>query len=175
MAGTGGTVPTTTMHERVMLAVTNSHAAHLSTMAGARRYAMPLSDLVKQATSDRLFLAGEHLRAADDLLVRGAFRSAISRYYYSMYHSARAIVFAVTQGDDYERHSVLPRNLPSSLDHRSTRESELTDARLLRNQADYDPYPAQDGRWNHDARSLGVVSSSFVQSCEDFALENGYL
>ncbi|SFR71243.1 Uncharacterized protein, contains HEPN domain, UPF0332 family [Agromyces sp. CF514] len=132
-----------------------------------------MSTILAQITSDRLVLAGVHLSAADNLLAGLQFRSSISRSYYAMYHAARAIAYASHGGDDYEKHSVLPRNLPGGLDQLALRESQLTDARLLRNQADYDPYPALAPDWEPDARSLYVTASEFVNACEDFSLDNG--
>ena len=90
------------------------------------------------------------------LLLAAAYRSCISRNYYAMYHGARAVVFGTHFGDDFEAHSALPRNLPSSLPSRVLRETELTDARLLRNQADYDSYPQSENDWEVDARQLGT-------------------
>ncbi|MFF8100874.1 hypothetical protein ACF07S_14035 [Streptomyces sp. NPDC016640] len=92
-----------------------------------------------------------------------------------MYHGARAIVFAENRGDDHERHNILPRNLPSAWVNAATRESELTDARLLRNQADYDAYPLNESDWEADARALAVTAANFLQDCEFFASTNGYI
>ena len=92
-----------------------------------------------------------------------------------MYHSARAITFAVTVGDDHQSHPSLPRNLPPGLPKRAQREVELTDARLIRNQADYDCYPTIETEWRQDARRLAPVAADFVGTCEDFALLNGFI
>lgn len=162
--------------DQVLLFISNSRAAQLSGLAGgAARYPFPVAQMVVQATSDRLALAGEHLRAGDHSLLGLRFRSSISRHYYAMYHAARAIVYGVTTGDDHERHSVLPRNLPAAMVNQAQRESELTSARLLRNEADYDPYPASESAWEQDARTLSVTAADFVQECEDFALANGLI
>lgn len=159
-----------------MLYITNCKAAQLSALStGPHRYPFPVAQMVQQAASDRLTLAGEHLRAGDHSLLGSRFRSSISRHYYAMYHAARAVVFAVTAGDDHERHSVLPRKLPASMTNRARRENELTSARLLRNEADYDPYPASESEWERDARTLSVIAAHFVQECEEFALLNGLI
>ena len=92
-----------------------------------------------------------------------------------MYHSARAITFASFGGDDHERHNILPRNLPHDIAERGRLEIQLTEARLLRNQADYDPYPQSSTAWRADAQSLSATSAKFVQACEEYALEKGYL
>ncbi|MEU5609477.1 HEPN domain-containing protein [Streptomyces sparsogenes] len=130
---------------------------------------------MQQVVVDRLLLAGEHLRAGDHLLFSTQYRSSISRHYYAMYHAARAVVFAANRGDDYERHNVLPRNLPTALQDSAVRESELTNARLLRNQADYDVYPLNESEWEGDARALSVTAANFLQACESFASTNGYI
>ena len=139
------------------------------------RYPLPVSRMLSQVTSDRLWLAGEQLKAGDHLVAHSEFRSARSRHYYAMYHSARAIVFASYGGDDFQSHQKLPRNLPVAMADVVLRESQLSDARLLRNQADYDPYPAKQPDWEPDARALGVTASEFVSACEDFALMNGHV
>jgi uncharacterized protein (UPF0332 family) len=139
------------------------------------KYPFPVALLIQQATSDRLRLAGEHLRAGDQLIFSNQFRSAISRHYYAMYHAARSIVYADFRGDDYERHNILPRHLPAKLPDKMSREQQLTNARLLRNEADYDVYPSNIPEWEHDARRLTITATDFVRACEDFALAEGYV
>lgn len=169
-------MPLPTTQDQLLLHIGTCSAAELTAISQSNtRYPMPMPNLIRQVTSDRLGLASWHLRAADGQLAAGSFRSSISRNYYAMYHSARAITFAETQGDDHEKHSVLPRHLPATLANRPTREQELTDARLLRNQADYDPYPAAEPDWEADARRLAVGAASFLQACEDHALANGLI
>ncbi|MBQ1083393.1 HEPN domain-containing protein [Nocardiopsis sp. B62] len=143
--------------------------------ANGGRYPFPVIQLMQRVAVDRLLLAGEHLRSGDHLLFGSQYRSAIGRHYYAMYHAARAVVFAENGGDDFERHSVLPRNLPTSLPDSAKWETELTDARLLRNKADYDIYPINDSEWEGDARALAVTSVKFLQTCESFAATNGYI
>jgi uncharacterized protein (UPF0332 family) len=121
---------------------------------GGGRYPFPVAQLIQQATSDRFLLAGEHLRAGDQLIFANQFRSAISRHYYAMYHAARSIVYADYRGDDHERHHILPRHLPTKLPNLPMRERQLTDARLLRNEADYDVYPYTVAEWEVDARRV---------------------
>ena len=92
-----------------------------------------------------------------------------------MYHAARSIVYADFGGDDHEKHSVLPRKLPAHLPDIILREQQLTGARLLRNEADYDVYPSSLSEWEDDARALATIAAEFVQACEDFALDKGYV
>ncbi|MBQ1118597.1 HEPN domain-containing protein [Streptomyces sp. B15] len=169
-------MPVVTPADLLLLHISTSKSAVISAIpTGGGRYPFPIVQLMQQVVVDRLLLAGEHLRAGDHLLFSAQYRSAISRHYYAMYHAARAIVYAENRGDDYERHNVLSRNLPSRLSDSATRESELTDARLLRNQADYDAYPLNETEWENDARSLAITAASFLQCCESFASTNGYI
>lgn len=169
-------MPTLTMQDKILLHIGTCRSTALQAIdQGNARYPMPLPDLIRQAASDRLSLASWHLHCGDGLLLTGTFRASIGRHYYAMYHGARAIVYATHQGDDFEKHAVLPRNLPTSLPDRGVRELELTDARLLRNQADYDPYPVSEHDWEAEARQLATTAAAFVQGCEDFALTNGLL
>ena len=169
-------MPFVSIHEQVLLSIGTSKKMHLDAMSqGNNFHPLPVSDLRKQAVSDRLALAGEHQRFGDQLLLTASFRASIGRHYYAMYHSARAITFGEHGGDDFQRHSVLPRNLPAALPDRSTLEVQLTDARLLRNKADYDPYPPHDQDWEADARQLSATASAFVQACETYAIQNGLL
>lgn len=162
--------------EAFLLRITTSKSAQIDAMEGVGgRVPFPRSALIAQAAVDRISLAGTHFRTADTLLLQEDFRSAISRFYYAMYHAARAITFAHHGGDDHERHSVLPRNLPSDLERRNELSAELVGARLLRNQADYDPYPSVSGAWRGEAQSLASTAAGFVQSCEAYALEKGYV
>ncbi|PQZ87145.1 hypothetical protein CQ016_09350 [Arthrobacter sp. MYb222] len=140
-----------------------------------RSHVLPIDQLISQVVSDRLMLAGYHLQAGDGLLINGNYRTAISRHYYAMYHAARAITFAANKGDDYQRHMDLPAHLPQELIDRQTLSAELTSARLLRNEADYDLYPVNDGDWVSEARSLAGAASKFCEACENFALSEGYV
>lgn len=166
-------LPALTINEQVLLSVSTSTVAQMAAFPNNRRHPIPLQQLIQQATSDRLGLAGEHLMTADTLVLAGQFRSSISRHYYAMYHAARAIVFADVGGDDHERHAVLSANLPSNFPDRVSRAAELTDARALRNEADYDLYPLSQTDWEQDARALAPVAAAFVAACEQFAIQNG--
>lgn len=169
-------MPVVTQNDQLLLHISNCTAEALTAlMNGSNRYPFPLDDMLHQVVSDRLVLAGEHLRAGDQLVFALQFRSSISRHYYAMFHAARAIVFAETRGDDHQRHHVLPRHIPRGLGNSGQRENELVAARLLRNEADYDPYPASPSDWESDARQLSVTAGDFVQACEDYALAEGHI
>ena len=169
-------LPNVSLIDQMLLHVSTCKIAQISLLSNSTgRSPMPVNAMMIRVVSDRLGLAGEHLRAGDYFLQASQFRSAISRHYYAMYHAARAITFGVVGGDDHQQHSVLPRNLPQSLPSVAALEIELTDARLLRNMADYDPYPVSIGDWEADARRLSSTAASFVSECEDFALGNGLI
>ena len=168
-------LPTTSLTDGVLLAISSSKISELQALRAAGRNPFPIAQMVSQAVSDRLTLAGLWLKSGDALISSSQFRVAISRHYYAMYHAARAITFGVNQGDDFERHSDLPRHLPPSIDDPVRREGELTAARLLRNQADYDPYPAGHADWEADARQLAPTAAEFVQACEDTARLEGHI
>lgn len=162
--------------EQMLLSISTSTIAQVSAIPplGNKFNPTPVVALKSQVISDRLALAGEHLRAGDQLLASGSYRAAISRHYYAMYHAARAVVYGDVGGDDHQKHADLPPRVPSKTAGISLSQ-HLTDARLLRNQADYDPYPQADSAWEADARDLGVTAASFVQDCEDTALHEGFI
>lgn len=169
-------MPSLTVAEGILRHLAASNHATIATIAGSQsRHPYPLGEAIRQVASDRLALASSHLRAGDYLVQRSAFRASISRHYYAMYHAARAIVFAVTKGDDHQRHNVLARNLPATLPQRPTREQQLTDARLLRNEADYEPYPINEIGWAVEAHGLAATASEFMQALEEYALLNGHV
>lgn len=167
-------MPTLSLSERVLLSFSTATAAEVATF-NTTRYPLPLADLIIQAASDRLGLAGRHLATGDAMILNEQYRSAISRHYYAMYHAARAIVFAHVSGDDHERHSTLPRHLPPSFPDVIARRAELNDARALRNQADYDIYPLHPKQWEGDSRTLAPIAAQFVGICEQYALEEGLI
>lgn len=170
-------MPAVATADQVLLYVATCKQTQLQALAAAPagRIPLPFTEMMRQVVSDRLALAAEHLRYGDELLLGGSCRASIGRHYYAMYHAARAIVFGVHQGDDFERHSDLPRNLPSSMPGVASHEAALTQARLLRNQADYDPYPASDEAWEFDARSLASTAASFVNDFEQYALSRSLI
>ncbi len=88
-------------------------------------------------------------------------RVAVGRYYYGMYHAMRAVVYFHVTGDDHEQHSVLPRSMPADFPDADFWKNALKDARLRRNEADYDPYPMSDvsfGRPHYSCNIWRTVS-----------------
>jgi uncharacterized protein (UPF0332 family) len=100
------------------------------------------------------------------------YRAAISRYYYSMYHSMRACVFLNYGGDDHEAHTTLPQHIPSDFPSPDW-ESKLKDARLARNQADYDPYPNHHAYWKRRATDLGRDSQLLLNDARSYLRKMG--
>lgn len=71
--------------------------------------------LINKAVADRWHFAYEHRHNANKLLKSKPplYRSAISRYYYAMYHAMRACVFVFKEGDDYQEHIKLQSHIPN--------------------------------------------------------------
>lgn len=174
----GVKLPQLSVHDATLqyiAAMQSSDHSTFTSLPTIRNHVLPIDRLIGQVVSDRLMLAGYHLQAGDGLLIKGNYRTAISRHYYAMYHAARAITFAVNNGDDFQQHRVLPAHLPQNLTDRQALSAELTSARLLRNEADYDLYPVNDEEWVSEARSLAGTASKFCEACENFALSEGYV
>lgn len=84
------------------------------------------------------------------------YRGALSRFYYSMYHSMRAVVYFSHEGDDFQAHSKLPGYTPDDFPEASLWQNALKDARTRRNAADYDAYPKSDKAYRAGALALQV-------------------
>lgn len=132
---------------------------HLETATGRA-----IDDLCAQVSADRLLLAEALLGYADRLMrSRPPMRRvAVGRYYYAMYHAMRAVVFFRTPGDDHEQHSDLPGWTPADFPNPDYWRNELKDARLRRNEADYDPYPANDAGFHDAADHLKIQAHAIV-------------
>lgn len=135
----------------------------------------PISQLAYLVAADRWYLAYEHKRHANKLLKLkpALYRSAISRYYYAMYHAMRACSYVFHGGDDYEQHKELPSHIPSDFPPTPSTnwQNALKNARETRNRADYDPYPKSDKAWKIDAMNLKadadkllLVSRAYLQT-----------
>lgn len=168
-------LPTKNVTETFMQTFAQLNSKHRATFPIQIGNKFQTSNLAKQIVSDRLRLAGYHLRNGDFLIQNGQNRTSISRYYYCMYHAGRAVCYGYHLGDDYQQHSILPKNLPSNLPQQTSWSRSLNEARLLRNEADYDLYPDSDGRWKADATNLGVTAAEFLIECETFAINEGLI
>ena len=135
-----------------------------------------IPELINKAAADRWYFAYEHRHHANKLLNSKPplYRSAISRYYYSMYHAVRACVFVSHQGDDYERHSdLLKYNKLSGFPSNLNWQNILKDARELRNRADYDPYPKSNTAWKQDALDLKKDADLFLSTTRAYLQKKG--
>ena len=108
-----------------------------------------ISQLISNAAADRWRFAYEHRHNANKLLRSKPplYRSAISRYYYSMYHAIRACVFVSHGDDDHQEHRELPLYIPRDFPLEPNWQNMLRNARVLRNRADYEPYPKSNIAW----------------------------
>ena len=115
-----------------------------------------IQELQARVALDRLKLANLHLKQAITATRSQAplHRTTVSRAYYAMYHAARAATYLAVGGDDHEQHSVLPTKLPADFPNCDDWKIKLKDARLERNRADYDPYPAGDMDFSVSARDM---------------------
>jgi uncharacterized protein (UPF0332 family) len=134
-----------------------------------------LEELRQRSTADRWQLArtfrrqGDHMISAKPPLYRGA----LSRFYYSMYHSMRAVVFFVEKGDDYEAHSKLPGFTPADFPQSSLWQNALKDARTRRNAADYDAYPKSDNAYRSGALELQRQATELEKLSRDYLKSKG--
>lgn len=143
---------------------------YLSTSTGR-----DLEDMRHQATADRLSLAFQFLHAGERFLKMRPpeYRSSISRLYYAMYHSIRAVSYFTVGGDDFQEHNVLPKSLPSDFPNSGIWENQLKNARATRNSADYDPYPGASAEWRIAARDLNTDAADLVALAADYLKQKG--
>lgn len=134
-----------------------------------------IAELAQIVARDRWKLAREHRRHAVRLfqLVRPPFRSVISRYYYSMYHAMRACAYLFHEGDDFEEHSKLPSNIPSDFPSQPAWQNKLKNARLMRNRADYDPYPTSERAWLAQANSIKTDAEQLLRETKTYLIGKG--
>ena len=138
---------------------------------------LTISQLISNAAADRWHFAYEHRHNANKLLrsTPPLYRSAISRYYYSMYHAMRACVFVSHQGDDFEKHSKLPQYIPDDFPSGHNWQNMLKNARDVRNRADYEPYPKSNVAWKPDALTLKKHATLFLSTTRTYLQNNGCL
>lgn len=134
-----------------------------------------IDELRIKAVHDRLALSQQFLRDAKALLGRvpSHNRSAVSRAYYSLYHTARALAFYVHKGDDFEKHDVLPGQLPGDFPEQALWRNNLKVMRLNRNEADYDPYPKGDAVHEVNAREAVRLAEKFLPLAQTYLRKKG--
>lgn len=134
-----------------------------------------IPQLALVAGADRWKLAVEHRRHANKLLAASPplYRNAVSRYYYAMYHAIRACSYVSHGGDDHQEHRQLQRAIPKDFAPAEDWQTKLKNARLLRNQADYDPYPKSDNAFKADALSLKVDTDRLILLARQYLRDKG--
>ena len=134
-----------------------------------------ISQLMSTAAADRWHFAYEHRHNANKLLRSKPplYRSAISRYYYSMYHAMRACVFVSHEGDDHQEHRELPLHIPDDFPPGPNWQNMLRNARVLRNRADYEPYPKSNIAWKQDALDLKKEADLFLSTTRTYLQNKG--
>lgn len=147
---------------------------HLGVQLGASTHPS-IDSLVKRACKDRFKLASRFLRSARSSAKQPSpdYRLVVGRAYYAMYHATRAVVYHDVRGDDHEAHSDLPRVIPRGFPSRTTWENELKSARLERNKADYDPYPANDAAFAGSAAALLRSAATYLRVARQYLKVNG--
>lgn len=157
-----------TSNERALLRVSKSRKSVLADFKEGvyleSSMGRAIDDLRDQASADRLQFAESFLLVGDRLLRTRPpmFRIAVGRFYYGMYHAMRAVVYFKVYGDDHEQHSELPTKTPSDFPRAAYWTNELKDARLRRNESDYDPYPADDRSFRTVARDMQTKGHSLA-------------
>jgi uncharacterized protein (UPF0332 family) len=100
-------------------------------------------------------------------------RLTISRAYYAMYHSLRAVAYIYHGGDDHQQHSDLPQRLPSDFPDVAIWGNQLKSAREYRNQADYDPYPKSIAYWRDIAQLVDSDSKVLLPLTRNYLRSKG--
>lgn len=123
-----------------------------------------ISDLVQQTVRARLILAEEMRRQGHLVwnLNPPIFRLTVNRFYYALYHATRSLVFYVHGGDDHQEHKVVPAYIPSDFPDFQTWQNNLKDARTLRNEVDYNPYPEADINWQLAATAMATRADALI-------------
>lgn len=140
-----------------------------------RKFGTSIDEIVLSVSADRYRLAVQFLTSARVASKSRPpqYRSAISRAYYAMYHSARAIVYVVNAGDDYQDHVKLSQQIPEQFPAATTWRNRLREARLLRNRCDYDPYPKQQKFFAADSADLLVETQEFLRLSKRYLVGRG--
>jgi uncharacterized protein (UPF0332 family) len=139
-------------------------------------FGVSIKDLQRKAVRERWNLALEHRKEGRRLLAIAIppYRAAVSRFYYVMYHSMRAVCYMHHCGDDYEEHSTLPKHLPPNFPNASIWSNTLKRARLDRNSADYDPYPKSTSIWRARATSISSDADILIREVRTYLRSKGF-
>jgi uncharacterized protein (UPF0332 family) len=134
-----------------------------------------ISNLILSASADRFHLAQEFFASAQRMFRSRPpmQRNVISRSYYGMYHAARAVAYLHHEGDDHESHNDLHKGLPGDFPDVDLWKNALKDARLRRNEADYDPYPPDDSAFRLHGQSQIIIADKFIGEAEAYLRARG--
>lgn len=140
-----------------------------------RDSAASIEELCRRVATARLVLARDQRRDGNAALKRRPplLRTAVSRFYYSMYHSVRAAAYLFHGGDDHEAHSNLPLHVPDDFPNRSVWQNTLKSAREHRNRADYDPYPQSVRSWLPVAAQLSTECKALYSETRAYLASKG--
>jgi uncharacterized protein (UPF0332 family) len=129
-----------------------------------------IEHLRHRAAADRLRLSAELARRAR---AQASARDAVSRAYYSMYHSWRAVVYFESGGDDNQEHKEVAKYSPAGFVDVAVWQNTLKTAREIRNRADYEPYPKADGSWRNDAVRLCDQADELLRLARRYLRQKG--
>lgn len=135
-----------------------------------------IPQLICLVASDRWRLAYQIRYHANKLLRSkpAHYRSSISRYYYTMYHAMRACAYVYYEGDDFSSHSKLPLSIPEDFPNGADDwQRKLKYAHLIRNRADYDPYPKSDKAWQKYAYFLKTDADQLLRLARTYLQNKG--
>ena len=129
-----------------------------------------IDELHLQVVVDRLELSTKVRRRGIRLMSNSPphYRDAVSRFYYAMYHSVRAVVAHGKGGDDSLSHSALPDHIPGDFPDKDAWINALKDAREHRNAADYNIYPKSEGAWKTIAEELRRKANGLERACREY-------
>jgi uncharacterized protein (UPF0332 family) len=168
------------LHRKRYLRVSTAHSATIQNwkegVSLAQDSGKTVEQLLAKTAADRWALASSQFAQGRQLMNLSSplYRSAISRYYYSMYHAMRACVFMSNSGDEHEEHSKLPLHIPPAFDPSGRDwQTKLKSARLDRNRADYEPYPKSNGAWRKTALGLQSDAADLLKLARQFLLSKG--
>lgn len=134
-----------------------------------------IDDAMDRAIADRLSLADSFLVMAERLRRSRSdlARAAVARYYYAMYHAFRAVAYQATRGDDHQEHRKLPDKIPDDFPDKANASNALKDARLVRNEADYDPYPVSSSYFTEYAKAVAPTAVDYLAKARAYVKSKG--
>jgi hypothetical protein len=135
----------------------------------------PIEDLLREVSSARFKLAKRFLRSSTYLMSHKPVlhRDVVSRAYYAIYHSARAVSFLTHPGDDYEPHDKVASGLPGDMPDVETWRNKIKDARLKRNEADYEPFMSSDPTFRIASHATNELAVEFLGVCSIYLKGKG--